>query len=315
MTDDDTHSIQITADNPKLAELKKSWSTAIFSPEDGMGQMASLHQAGDAIVAVAQMTDDGIMVVGSGVMIGPGLMLTASHVLQEFPKQGTGPVCLTFLPGTARAWLPRGTTTASGPSAFDADRRRTSDLTLMSCALNSEAHEQFPLALAPIELGMPLIGRRLWAFGYRHGKIVDGAAFLTPVVTSGTVSACFPQGRGERMPASCIEVEMDTVGGMSGGPVVNEDGRLVGIVSSSFEGGPTYVTLLWDALRLSVNGVPLCVWPEDEANLFQGRDLGLVRIRGDATRDAAGNVTMILSTPEMEQMAAHSDPENVSRRG
>jgi V8-like Glu-specific endopeptidase len=156
-----THMVQITADNPKLASLKKSWATAVFSAEDGIGPMGSLHQAGDSLVAVAAMTEEGFKAIGSGVMIGPGLMLTASHVLEEFPQDATGPVCLTFLPGAARAWLPTGRTTATGPSDFHPDRRRVSDLTLMSCGLNSEACEDFPLMLAPVQLAMPLIGDRL----------------------------------------------------------------------------------------------------------------------------------------------------------
>ncbi|WP_142916619.1 trypsin-like peptidase domain-containing protein, partial [Klebsiella pneumoniae] len=69
------------------------------------------------------------------------------------------------------------------------------------------------------------------------------------MVSSGLVTAAFPQGRGERMPAPCIEVEMDTMGGMSGGPVVDSDGNVIGVVSSSFDGGPSYVTLIWDALN------------------------------------------------------------------
>jgi len=279
-----------------------------------MGSMDSLHQAGDSIVAMATMTPEGFMVIGSGVMVGPGLILCATHVLDEFPKEGAGPVCLTFLPGRARAWLSRGRTTLTGPSDFDPNRSRVSDLTLMSCSLNSEAHEDFPLMLAPIKLALPLIGERLWAFGYRHGDIVVGTSSLTPCVTSGLVTACFPQGRGERMPATCIEVAMDSIGGMSGGSVVNDDGWLVGIISSSFEGGPTYVTLLWDALRLSVSGAPQSVWPEGDVNLFMGRELGLVFIKGDGTLDEKGNVTITLSTPEMEQLAKFSDPIHVTRR-
>jgi hypothetical protein len=166
----------------------------------------------------------------------------------------------------------------------------------MSCTLNSDAHEQKPLSLAPIRLGLPLIGDRLWAFGYRHGDLVDGAAHIAPIVTSGVVTGCFPDGRGERMPSICVEVAMNSVGGMSGGPVVDHEGWLVGIVSSSLNDGPTYITLMWDALRLSVEGVPRCVWPADEATLFQGRELGLVRMKGQATRDATGNVELMLST-------------------
>lgn len=309
-----THMVQITAYNRKLASLKKSWATAVFSAEDGIGPMGSLHQAGDSLVAVATMTAEGFKAIGSGVMIGPGLILTASHVLDEFPQGGTGPVCLTFLPGAARAWLPNGRTTATGPSEIDPSRRKVSDLTLMSCGLNSEAQENLPLMLAPVLLAMPLIGERLWALGYRHGDILDGTALVTPLVTSGLVSGCYPQGRGERMPATCIEVAMDTMGGMSGDPVVNDEGWLVGIVSSSFEGGPTYVILIWDAVRLSVSGAPVDLWPDGEGDLLVGRDLGLVRLKGDVMRDAERNVKVTLSTAEMEQLAKFSDPAHVTRR-
>lgn len=308
-----THIVQITSDNPDLATLQKSWATAVFSAEDGLGPMASLHQAGDSIVALATMTEDGFMILGSGVMVGPGLMFTASHVLDEFPEKGAGPVCLTFLPCGARAWLPRGRTTLSGPSEFGPDRRRISDLTLMSCTLNSDALSESSLLLAPIQLTLPLIGDRLWAFGYRHGDIVDAAALLTPLVASGLVTGCYPQGRGERMPGSCIEVDMDTVGGMSGGPVVNDDGWVVGIVSSSLEGGPTYVTLVWDAARVSVQGAPMEIWPDGEGDLLVGRDLGLVKLKGAVERDENGNVTLTMSTPEMEQLARFSEPTDITQ--
>lgn len=304
-----THIVQITAENPELASLQRSWATAVFSAEDGIGPMASLHQAGDSIVALATMVEDGFMILGSGVMVGPGLMFTASHVLDEFPHDGAGPVCLTFLPDGARAWLPCGRTTLSGPSDFGPDRHRVSDLTLMSCSLNSAALAEFPLVLAPVQLELPLIGNRLWAFGYRHGDIVEGAALLTPLVTSGLVTGFYPQGRGERMLGSCIEVEMDTVGGMSGGPVVNESGWVVGIVSSSIEGGPTYVTLIWDAIRISVHGAPSEIWPDGEGDLLVGRDLGLVKLKGAVERDQAGNVMLTMSTFEMEQLARFSDPD------
>lgn len=83
------------------------------------------------------------------------------------------------------------------------------------------------------------------------------------------------------------------------------------IVSSSFEGGPTYVTLIWDAMRISVNGAPGCVWPTDDVDLFLGRDLGLVKVKGAASRDEMGNVVMTMSIPEMTQLAKFSDPKHV----
>lgn len=172
-----------------------------------------------------------------------------------------------------------------------------------------------PLMLAPLQVALPLIGERLWAFGYRHGMLQDTTAHITPLVTSGVVTAAFPQGRGERMPSACVEVAMDTKGGMSGGPVVNAKGDLVGIVSSSIDGGPSYVTLIWEALRLRVSSRLPSHAPLGDIDLLTARALGLVRLKGRVRRSKRGNITMTLSESETELMAVSVDPAaNVSSR-
>jgi hypothetical protein len=124
----------------------------------------------------------------------------------------------------------------------------------------------------------------LWAFGYRQESFDESVAGITPYVSSGKVTALFAHGRGERMPASCIEVDMESFGGMSGGAVVNADGDLIGIVSSSFEGGPTYVTLIWDLLRLTVESKLPCFAERGPVGLFDAEMVGLVRIKGQVKR-------------------------------
>lgn len=201
--------------------------------------------------------------------------------------------------------------TASGPSEFvtlSEQRKIVSDLSLVSCALHSDAHASRTFSLASIELCLPLPGQRLWAVGFRHGTIDQEASGLTPLVTSGIVTACFANGRGDRMPSTCVEVSMDTWGGMSGGPVYNEDGRLLGVISSSFDGGPTYVTLIWDAMRLGVNTPQQGVWPCQTLDLFKGMELGLVKIKGQVKRDSDWNVTLVLSKEEMEFLVTSQGP-------
>ncbi len=103
------------------------------------------------------------------------------------------------------------------------------------------------------------------------------------------------------MPSVCIEVAMECWGGMSGGPVYNKDGRLVGIVSSSLDSGPAYVTLVWDAMRFSsVKSPQDRVWPCQALDLFKAKELGLVRIKGKVRRDADRNITLDLTKKEME---------------
>lgn len=83
-------------------------------------------------------------IVGSGVMVAPGMVLTATHVIDEIEAAGETPVLLSFLPDAARAWLPIGFSTLSSPSAFYHDVTVSSDITLISCSLNSDALEAAP---------------------------------------------------------------------------------------------------------------------------------------------------------------------------
>ncbi len=303
MSDVPEYSVQITQANDALSDLEPSWRTAVFSAEDGIGPMDSLHQAGDALVAVAEFGEDGMIVHGSGVMVAPGMLLTATHVLDVFARDGTGPVFCTFLPTGMRAWLPIDVITIAGPSAFYHDRKVFSDLSLVSCTLNSDAHADQPLMLAPMQVALPLIGDRLWAVGFRHQHIGDGGTYVAPLVSSGLVTAAYPNGRGERMASPCFEVEMEAVGGMSGGPVVNSEGLLVGIVSSSFDGAPTYVTLIWDALRMEVKPPIAKFSARETVSLFGAKAKNLAKIKGDVSRDPFGEVTFRMTEAEAKLIA------------
>lgn len=307
-----THSIQITHNNPVLEHLKLSWGRAEFTAIDGLGPMSSLYEAGDSLVAVAKMADEGGTIIGSGVMVAPGLLLTATHVLEEF-NADLPPVFLTFLPEGGRAWLCRETSTVSGMVEFAHERRKVSDISLVSCTLNSEGYEQQPLMLGPMQVALPKIGDRLWAYGYRHQFIDGGAASVTPVVTSGLVTQVFPHGRGQHLPSPCVEVEMDTLGGMSGGPVVNSDGFVVGIVSTSFDGGPSFITLVWEAMRFDIRSAVPPMSELEVTNLFVARALGLAQIKGSVRRRPWGDVVLTLDEDELKLFLAQGDQEIISQ--
>jgi len=61
-------------------------------------------------------------------------------------------------------------------SKFDESRKVVSDPSLVSCTLNSAAHPEFPLKLAPMQVALPLVGDRLWAFGFSAADIATGSA-------------------------------------------------------------------------------------------------------------------------------------------
>lgn len=302
-----SHTTKITEDNPALADLELSWSTVEFSAEDGIGPLRSLHEAGDALVAIASMDEDGATILGSGVMVGPGLLITATHVLEEFRRRRETPLFMTFLPSGARAWRPLDMSVWTMPSVFDELRTVYSDISLVSCTLNSEARAELPLMLAPMQIALPLIGERLWIIGFRHQMIEERAALVTPMISSGLVTAAYPNGRGELLASPCFEVNMDTVGGMSGGAVTNADGYLVGILSSSFEGGPSYVTLIWEALRLFVRGAVPKLQARAKISLLGAKQLGVVKIKGNVNRNPWGELAFKLSDEENMLLAESAD--------
>jgi len=302
-----SHTARITEDNPALADLTLSWSTAEFSAEDGIGPLRSLHEAGDALVAIASLNEDGVTILGSGVMVGPGIMVTATHVLEEFRQRQETPLFMTFLPSGARAWQPLDMSVWTMPSAFDEQRTLYSDISLVSCTLNSEAFAELPLMLAPMQIALPLIGERLWAVGFRHEKVEDRAALVTPMISSGLVTAAYPNGRGEFLASPCFEVNMDTVGGMSGGAITNAEGYLVGILSSSFEGGPSYVTLIWEALRLFVRGAVPKLQARDKISLLGAKQLNFVKIKGNVNRNPWGELAFKFSDEEKKLLADSTD--------
>lgn len=306
---DDTHRAMVSLPNPDDASLVERWVRPEFEAIDGIGPEEGLSAMGGLILSVGSFANDRASAMGSGVMVAPGIMVTATHVLEEIKAAGHEPVVCSFLPGGAmRIWFPRETNHAIGPGPFTPfgapPLPKTSDISLVSCELMSDPCDEHPLLMAHIEARLPLVGDRLWAVGYREVDDISDVAGLNMFISSGLVTECYPHGRGHLLGSPCVEVAMNTLGGMSGGPVFNEEGHLVGIVSRSFEAddqrGPTYVTLVWDALRLDVTAHwPPGRWPGKKGCLVKARDLGLAKIIGDLTKDDAGNVTLTLSEAEI----------------
>lgn len=87
----------------------------------------------------------------------------------------------------------------------------------------------------------PTVGERVLALGFpqlRPSEVMEGS-LLRPIIEDGlhgsygTITGLFPQGRDRLNPTPVFEVEADWPSGMSGGPVFNNAGNVVGIVSRS----------------------------------------------------------------------------------
>jgi serine protease Do len=104
-----------------------------------------------------------------------------------------------------------------------------------------------PRSPLPIRYGgaAPRVGDRVMAIGFPELKSIqhdDPARALEFIermyAAEGTVTAVLPTGQGATYPWPTIEVHADWRLGMSGGPVFNAGGEVIGLVSSGFDGGP-----------------------------------------------------------------------------
>src|SRR5437868_214637 len=78
-----THRARITAVDEAALRCPLEWSRPEFSAEDGIGPMGKLSHLGEIALAFGFFDNEANATVGSGVMIGPGMLLTATHVVEE----------------------------------------------------------------------------------------------------------------------------------------------------------------------------------------------------------------------------------------
>lgn len=205
---------------------------------------------------------------GSAVMVAPGIALCASHVMEPILEDLIEGRIVALGCGISRdgltIWRLKRFTLVPG-----------SDVAILGFVLASDLPSDSLFHTASITTRCPKAGERLLVCGFRSeapvseyepGKFrAEGKVIVSP----GRVTNCFVEGRDRVfMPFPAVEVECPSWGGMSGGPVFDESGKLVGLLSSSFESaeqnGPSYACLLWSALGASFTGG----WPEQ---FFQGR--------------------------------------------
>jgi hypothetical protein len=152
-----------------------------------------------------------------------------------------------------------------------------SDIAILGLVLNSAMPPDRTLRQIIMSTRLPKVGDRVQIVGFRANsatRLLDGGergygtdAML--LVSAGVVKERYPQGRDRAMlPWPVLEVDCPSWGGMSGGPVFDEHGHLVGLLCSSFSvddgDGVSYVSLLWRALTAEFEGG----WPEQA---FQGK--------------------------------------------
>ena len=200
-------------------------------------------------------------VEGLGVLIAPGLALCASHVIDPHIDQllvgSEVATCSGITTHGLQIWNIRKITKVSN-----------TDVSILGLELCSALPPEHTFFQSIITTRTPAIGELLTICGFRAAESgfpkldrgVDAAGEVW--VCKGSVSQAFPTGRDRSMiPWPVLEVSVSAHGGMSGGPVYDQHGLLVGLLCSSVdcgeENGISYVSLLWPALVSRFEGT----WP------------------------------------------------------
>jgi Trypsin-like peptidase domain len=220
-----------------------------------------------AMPMVSGSDESDLSVLGTAVLVAPKLVLAAEHVIAEIFHQFTGAA-----PAKATGELPFGVQliqTWKGPETtirWDVMHYWMAD-PLDIAVLGIEPAQDLPsdFRWSPPRLDVlpPSVGSQIKACGYPASQVrlegEEAKIRLQPHAASGAVQEIHPQFRDTfRMKFPCFRTNARFDGAMSGGPVFNERGRLVGLVSSNlppFEEGEehvSYVSLLWPVMGIFI---------------------------------------------------------------
>lgn len=244
------HGTSLTTNFVRFNSVDTGGAVAIRNWDVFSGVLASFHFARDGRQRIT----------GSGVAVGPGIFLGATHVIEpEAPQMERGEIG-----GTITAIAPHGMMIWH-PLRIVADA--SCDIAIITASCGTDLPPGNILPLAVMSARTPRTGERITICGFRPGADEFSHGLSDEIagdvyVSSGRVTQIFPNGRDRYMvPWPSVEVSCYTHGAMSGGPAFDEMGRLIGVLATSLETtdrrGPSYVSLLSPALLLQFYPV----WP------------------------------------------------------
>jgi Trypsin-like peptidase domain len=201
---------------------------------------------------------------GTAVVIGPHLAITAKHVIEDYWKKYEG-IQIEAEVGErideagsfhifAFQVLEEGKTGA----LWEVTRIWLSpftDVAFIRLTPYSEAARKYKWRVANINLLPPEVGTRISGFGYHSSAIsvkesergIEIEWKDSPTTTIGEVIEVFQERRDPIMlPFPCFRTNARFDGGMSGGPIFNEQGNLCGIICS-------YVASLWPSMATEID--------------------------------------------------------------
>ncbi|HTF16634.1 MAG TPA: trypsin-like peptidase domain-containing protein [Chryseolinea sp.] len=230
-----------------------------------------------------------VVASGTGVVVAQNLVLTAKHVFEDFAvKFGIGKINSAGVAETDdfNIWV---MFMSNHPGQLyhvyevaQIHLNPYSDLALFHLNSFDKAGKNHRYFSSPLSLVIPSIGERVTAFGYPKSKVVvrrdeQGTSHIEindePSISVGEIKDVHPEKRDNfsiTFPSALTNARMD--GGMSGGPVFNDEGMLIGLVCRGYdlvddEEPISYIALLWPLMativELKGERIPLYKLAED----------------------------------------------------
>ena len=211
--------------------------------------------------------------VGSGVIIGPNLLITAKHIIMEFwDALGDGSEILGHKSADFSLHALAMKNTPGSPAVWRIKHcwpSSRTDIAVLGIDPN-DTTESYKWNLPLLQLVPPSVGTNIEGLGYTipefliesRGGITERLIKAKPMTTRGIVQKIFPEKVDCVLkPFPCIQTNAHIVGAMSGGPVFNieNEGELLGLITSSYELTETetepisFVASLWPAMSTQVD--------------------------------------------------------------
>lgn len=178
--------------------------------------------------------------LGTAFFIAPGVAVSAWHVLEDFlpepidgrwdsaPMPAEFQLMSLFDNGEVLVW-------PIGSFSVGANASQGSDVMAIGCHLSGLQPTRNIIHCLTVSPRFPAIGEELYMLGLKE-PLARGwnsrPIVLETYESAGTVTDVYPNGRGKMPMGPCFALDSGATGGMSGSPVFDKNGLVVGILST-----------------------------------------------------------------------------------